>query len=94
MSEKPSAKYWEARCNEWMGECDRIRQQRDEARAERDEARQLFGEALADAEARGFERGAREAADKLRSMGTSTTGYAAQAILALLEPVTLQKPEA
>jgi hypothetical protein len=33
MKKKPSAEYWEARCNEWMGECDRIRKQRDESRA-------------------------------------------------------------
>jgi hypothetical protein len=71
----------------------------DEARAERDAMEAV----LPVYEARGFERGVREAAAKLRA-SVSKGNYSiekhrimydeADAILALLEPVTLQKPEA
>jgi hypothetical protein len=97
MSEKPSAEYWEARCNEWMGECDRIRQQRDEARAEAKENKRAFDEIskqlgilmtirdrqYAEAEARGFERGVQDAADEAERGGNSVE--IRDAILALLE---------
>jgi hypothetical protein len=110
MSEKPSAEYWEARCNEWMGECDRIRQQRDEAWASVAELENIdaleakIAPIIAKAEARGYERGVKEAAalakdfglpvsDELNAVMTYRQKNIAAAILALLEP-TLQKPEA
>jgi hypothetical protein len=55
--------------------------------AKSDEGRR---KAVAEAEARGFERGVREAAKVLENGWPA----GAEAILALLEPVTLQKPEA
>jgi hypothetical protein len=77
--------------------------ERDEARAEAKEAKELMQVHAAEifgAEARGFERGVREAAEATEEyeidwrVGPSENRlYIKRAILALLEP-TLQKPEA
>jgi hypothetical protein len=74
--------------------------ERDEARAEAadteagmaalNETIQNAADAILEAEARGYERGVREAA-KVLEQGWPA---GAAAILALLEPVTLQKPKA
>jgi hypothetical protein len=85
-------------------------EQRDEARARAAEWEKNFDElnngpieygyAHREAEARGFERGVREAAEAAWRAWTAsndvgeTGGKMHGAILALLEPVTLQKPEA
>jgi uncharacterized coiled-coil DUF342 family protein len=75
--------------------------ERDEARAEAaateagmaalNETIQNTADAILEAEARGYERGVREAAEVLENGGWA---IAPDAVLALLEPVTLQKPEA
>jgi hypothetical protein len=64
---------------------------------QRDEARELHVNAyeIVQAEARGFERGIREAAKVCDQCPDSHWGpWIRKRILALLEPVTLQEPEA
>jgi hypothetical protein len=90
---------------------ERLIRERDEARAgnyrENDftptwvELVNFWRDSFEKAEARGFERGVREAADATEEyeidwrVGPSENRlYIKRAILALLEPVTLQKPEA
>jgi hypothetical protein len=79
-----------------------LRRERDEARAAVTTANSVVAEWQRDmekAEARGYERGAREAAYVANEfakdrMGTLSAAELRAAILALLEPVTLQEPEA